>query len=238
MMNSVLNKIKKTKKKPLLAILIDPEKFNPEVVLKSNAVADFLLIGGSALKKGQLFKCLSIVKKLAQIPVIVFPGDTNQLDKRADATLLLSLVSGRNAEYLIGKHVDAAFKLKSLNHELIPTAYILVDGGKTSTTQKVTQTSPISNRNLNLIKKTAIAGELLGMKMIYLEAGSGAKINLNNGIVKAVKSVCSLPIWVGGGIDSIDKYINLKKSEADVVVIGNALEKNLSLIDEIKKNKK
>ena len=234
-MKSILKRILKNKKKPLLAILIDPEKFNPEVVIQSNNIADFYLIGGSSLEKGQLPKCLGKIKKMTQLPIIIFPGDTNQLDNRADATLLLSLISGNNSDYLIGKHIDAAYKLKALKHEVIPTGYLLIDGGNISTTQRVTKTSPISKNNLNLIKRTVIAGELLGLKMIYLEAGSGAKTSLNNNIVKAVKSVTSLPVWVGGGINSVDKYLKLKSSGADVIVIGNALEKNLSLIDDLKR---
>lgn len=233
-MKSILKRILKNKKKPLLAILIDPEKFNPEVVIKSNTIADLYLIGGSILEKGQLSKCLGKIKKMTQLPIIIFPGDTNQLDNRADATLLLSLISGNNPDYLIGKHIEAAYKLRSLKHELIPTGYLLIDGGTISATQKITRTTPISDKNINLIKRTVIAGELIGLKMIYLEAGSGAKSSLNNNIIKAVKSVTSLPIWVGGGINSVTKYVSLKNSGADVIVIGNALENNLSLIDDLK----
>jgi putative glycerol-1-phosphate prenyltransferase len=234
----ILNKIIKNKKKPLLAILIDPDKFNPEVVIKSSDVADFFLLGGSSLENGQLSKCLIKIKKLSKLPVIIFPGDTNQLNKKADATLLLSLISGKNPDYLIGKHIDAAYKLKSLKHELIPTGYLLIDGGNVSTTQKVTKTLPISINNLDLIKRIVIAGELLGLKMIYLEAGSGAEIILKNSIVRAVKKVTTLPVCIGGGINSINKYLKLQNSGADVIVIGNALEKNLSLIDDLKHIKK
>jgi len=235
---SILQKIIKNKKKPLLAILIDPEKFNPVVVLKSSGIADFFLLGGSKLENGELSKCLLKIKKLSKLPVIVFPGDTNQLDNKADATLLLSLISGNNPDYLIGKHIDAAYKLKSLKQELIPTGYLLIDGNNVSTTQKVTKTQPISTKNLDLIKRTVIAGELLGLKMIYLEAGSGSKSAIKNSIVNAVKKVTKLPVWVGGGINTVDKYLILKNSGADVIVIGNALEKKLSLIDELKRVKK
>jgi putative glycerol-1-phosphate prenyltransferase len=235
-MNTVLSKILSSKN-PLFAVLIDPDKYNKEVVLKSNGIADFFLIGGSVLKNGQLTTCLNKIKQLTKLPVIVFPGNTNQLCKKADATLLLSLVSGRNSDYLIGKHVESAIQLKNLKQEIIPTAYLLLGQENNSTTQKVTNTNPIPFKDVKQIVSTAIASELLGMKMIYLEAGSGADKEIPTSIIKAVKKNVSLPVFVGGGIDSLNKYIKVKQSGADVIVIGNALEKNLSLIDDIKLNK-
>jgi phosphoglycerol geranylgeranyltransferase len=235
-MNAVLSKITLSKK-TLFAVLIDPDKYNKDVILKSNDVADFFLVGGSSLKNGQLTACLNKIKKLTKLPLIVFPGNTNQLSKNSDATLLLSLVSGRNADYIIGKHVEVALQLKKLKQEIIPTAYLLLGEENISTTQKVTNTKPISFKNVKQIVSTAIASELLGMKLIYLEAGSGAKKSIPSSIIKSVKKNCSLPVIIGGGINNAKKYLEAKNSGADVIVIGNALEKNLSLIDDIKLNK-
>lgn len=232
-MNAVLSKISSSKK-TLFAVLIDPDKYHKDVIIKSNEVADFFLVGGSTLKNGQLTACLGKIKKITKLPIVVFPGNTNQLSKNADATLILSLVSGRNADYLIGKHVEAALQLKKLMHEIIPTAYLLLGEENKSTTQKVTNTKPISFKDVKQIISTVIASEMLGMKLIYLEAGSGSKKSVPSSIIKAVKKNCSLSIFVGGGIDNAKKYMEVKNSGADVIVIGNALEKNLSLIDDIK----
>ena len=225
----------KKKNKPVLAVLIDPDKFNLDVIIKANDVAHLFFVGGSVLKNGELENCISKIKKHSKLPVIIFPGDTNQLDKRADALLLLSLISGRNPEYLIGKHVEVARKIKASKQEVISTGYILVEGGKKSKTEKVSKTQSLSKKNSSKIVDTAIAGELLGMKLIYLEAGSGASEQINSKIITEVKRQITIPLIVGGGINSIDKVNSVIKSGADVVVIGNALEKNISLLEDIKK---
>lgn len=225
----------KKKNKPLLAVLIDPDKFDLNVVIAANNIAHLFFVGGSVLKNGELKNCVSKIKRHSKLPVVIFPGDTNQLDKRADALLVLSLISGRNPDYLIGKHVEVARKIKASKQEVISTGYILVEGGKKSTTEKVSKTQSISNKNISKIVDTAIAGEILGMKLIYLEAGSGASKQINSKIITQVRKQISLPIIVGGGINSFDKVNSVIKSGADIIVIGNALEKNISLLGDIKK---
>jgi len=236
-MSLIYKKILEQKKRGtvLLAVLIDPDKFNVDVVIAANSIAQFIFVGGSVLKNGELENCISKIKKHSKLPVIIFPGDVNQLDKRADALLLLSLISGRNPDYLIGKHVEVARKIKSSKQEVISTGYILVEGGKKSTTEKVSKTQSINNKHISKIADTAIAGELLGMKLIYLEAGSGASKQVNSKVISEVKKQISVPLIVGGGINSVAKVSKVIKSGADIVVIGNALEKNISLLLDIKK---
>lgn len=217
-----------------LIILIDPDKYNPELIklTDKNKVA-YIFVGGSILKKNTFEKTIKSIKEITKIPVIIFPGDETQVSKHADGILMLSLLSGRNAEYLIGKHVKAASKIKASNLKVIPTGYILIDGANKSTTQKITKTKPLTNKKE--IIETAIAGELLGKKLIYLEAGSGAKKTLNTSIIKDVKKNISIPLIVGGGIDSVLKVKNILLSNPDYLVIGNALEKSPDILIEIQK---
>lgn len=217
-----------------LIILIDPDKYNPELIKTANkSKVSYIFVGGSVLKKNTFEKTIKSIKSITEIPVIIFPGDENQISKYADGILMLSLLSGRNAEYLIGKHVKSASKIKASKLKVIPTGYILVDGANKSTTQKITKTKPLTHKKE--IIETAIAGELLGKKLIYLEAGSGAKKTLANSIIKDVKKNISIPLIVGGGIDSILKTKNILQSNPDYIVIGNALEKRSDLLKEINK---
>ena len=215
-----------------LIILIDPDKYNPALVdLANTCKVSYIFFGGSVLKTKHFEKTLKAIKSKTSIPVIIFPGDESQVSRHADALLMLSLLSGRNAEYLIGKHVNAAAKIKASHLPVIPTAYILVDGGSTSSTQKITKTVPLSNKKD--IINTVIAGELLGKQLIYLEAGSGAKRTLTPALIKAVKQTTALPVIIGGGIDSMTKVRQIISTNADYIVIGNALEKNPALLTEI-----
>ena len=224
----------KKKGKKLFAVLVDPDKFNPDVIREANkAAVDFIFIGGSGLEKEKFHRCVNAIKKLSNIPLVIFPGSREQISEKADAILLLSLISGRNADYLIGEHIRAAQRLKRSGLEILPTGYILIGGGKSISTQIVTKTSPIKSSGNNLAVSTAIAGELLGMKMIYLEAGSGSKDPLRPSLVKKVRNNISSPILAGGGIDSPIKAIRLCRSGADVIVVGNAIEKNISLVPKI-----
>lgn len=217
-----------------LIILIDPDKYNPNLIkMANNCRVAYIFVGGSSLKSNTFEKTIKSIKSITKIPVIIFPGDETQVSKYADGILILSLLSGRNAEYLIGKHVKAAAKIKSSNITTIPTGYILVDGANTSTTQKITKTKPLADKKE--IIETAIAGELLGKHLIYLEAGSGAKKTLKNSIIKDVKKHISIPLIVGGGIDSVIKTKNILLSNPDYIVIGNALEKNPDLLIELNK---
>ena len=223
-------------KKAQLVILIDPDKFNPKLIeLANKSKVSFFLVGGSTLKENNLNKVVSQIKKKSKRPVIIFPGDEKQICKKADGMLLLSLISGRNPEFLIGKHVKAAASIKKSKLKTISVGYILVAGNKTSSTQKVTNTKALSSSKTKLILDTAMAGELLGMKAIYLEAGSGAKTEVNSRIIGFVKNNISVPLFVGGGIDSFKKAKQIIKAGANFVVVGNALEKNLYLLSEIEK---
>ncbi|HKC68858.1 MAG TPA: geranylgeranylglyceryl/heptaprenylglyceryl phosphate synthase, partial [Bacteroidia bacterium] len=174
------------KKQAQLAVLIDPDKFNPELIKLANQCnVHYFFVGGSELTNGNIEKTISTIKKLSKIPIIIFPGDEKQLSAKADAVLFLSLLSGRNPDYLIGKQVLAAPFIKQKKLECISTAYILVDGNRKSTTQKVTNTKPLNDTKT--IINTCLAAELLGFKTIYLEAGSGAEKNINATLVKKVK---------------------------------------------------
>jgi len=224
----LLLKTKHTK----LIILIDPDKYNPDLVdIANNCNVAYIFVGGSGLKKNNFEKTIKAIKHKTKIPVIIFPGDETQISKQADSLLILSLLSGRNADYLIGKHVIAASKIKASKLKVIPTGYILVDGGKISTTQKITKTKSLSNKKE--IVDTAIAGELLGKQLIYLEAGSGAKKNLTTSLIKDVKKNISIPLIIGGGIDSLTKAKAVLSANPDYLVVGNALEKNPNLLLEL-----
>ncbi len=215
-----------------LIILIDPDKYNPALLdIANTCKVSYIFFGGSSLKKNNFEKTLKSIKSKTTIPVIIFPGDESQVSKYADGLLMLSLLSGRNAEYLIGKHVNAAAKIKASNLKVIPTAYILVDGGSKSTTQKITKTDPLSNKKE--IIHTVIAGELLGKQLIYLEAGSGAKKTLTTALIKDVKKHTTLPLVIGGGINTIKKAKEILKANPDYIVVGNALEKHPGFLIEL-----
>jgi putative glycerol-1-phosphate prenyltransferase len=231
---SILKNKKKGKK--LFSVLVDPDKFFPEVIHEAEtSKVDFIFIGGSKVRKGNFHRCVNAIRKLTKIPLVIFPGGSEQVSEKADAILLLSLISGRNPDYLIGEHIRAAQQLKRSKLEIIPTGYILIGGGKKISTQAVTRTSPIRSSDKNLVVSTAVAGELLGMKMIFLEAGSGAKKTLSASIVKEVKKNISAPVIAGGGIDSPEKALALCKSGADMIVVGNAIEKDCTLVHKISK---
>lgn len=215
-----------------LIILIDPDKYNPELVkIANHCNVAYIFVGGSSLKNNSFEKTVKSIKSLTKIPVIIFPGDETQVSKHADGILILSLLSGRNPEYLVGKHVRAATKIKASKLFTIPTGYILVHGSKKSTTEKVTKTKPLTATKE--IIETCIAAELLGKQLIYLEAGSGANKPLNVSIIKAVKKNSCLPLIVGGGIDSTEKVKKILLSKPDYMVIGNALEKKPDLLIDI-----
>ncbi len=220
------------KKQAQLAVLIDPDKFNSQLIKLANQCnVHYFFVGGSELTNGSIEKTISIIKKLSKIPIIIFPGDEKQLSAKADAVLFLSLLSGRNPDYLIGKQVLAAPFIKQKKLECISTAYILVDGNKKSATQKVTNTKPLTDTKT--IINTAIAAELLGFKTVYLEAGSGAEKNINSSIIKKVKQNISIPLIIGGGITNTNKAKQAINAGADVLVVGNALEKNNALLKEL-----
>jgi putative glycerol-1-phosphate prenyltransferase len=224
----------------LLAVLVDPDSFDIEniagFISKVNAsIATHIFVGGSTVKAGVTHSLVTEIKKYTQLPVILFPGDITQITNKADALLFLSLISGRNPDYLIGKHVEAISELRKTNLEIIPTGYILIENGKTCTVQTVTQTEPMPRSNIQKIVDTAKAGELLGMKLMYLEAGSGALEPVTRNIISAVKKELSIPLIVGGGIKTKKQLNETYNSGADLVVIGTAFEKDESFFEQLKK---
>lgn len=177
---------------------------------------------------------IELIKKNTGIPVVLFPGSLMQLSDKADALLLLSLISGRNPDYLIGNHVLAAPYLKKSGMEIIPTAYILVGEGNSSV-EYISNTKPIPENKTDIIVATAVAGELMGNKIIYLESGSGADMPLNATVIKEVRRSISVPLIVGGGIQTPFQINEIVQAGADMVVVGNALENNISILDSLVK---
>jgi phosphoglycerol geranylgeranyltransferase len=221
--------------KKSLAVLIDPDKQNPKLLSETVAIAnnvkvDFFLVGGSLLTTDSLHETVSFIKKNSSIPLILFPGNATHIANDADAILFLSLISGRNADLLIGQQVQAAPLLKASGMEIIATGYILIDGGKPTTVSYVSNTVPIPADKPEIAAATAIAGEMFGMKCIYLEAGSGAKIPVSEKIIQEVRKNISVPLIVGGGICTKEKALAACEAGADIIVIGNAAEKDPLLI--------
>lgn len=224
----------------LLAVLIDPDKMDINKVSNfienvKASIATHIFVGGSSVKDTHTEKLVIAIKKHTNLPIILFPGGITQISDKADALLFLSLLSGRNPDYLIGKHVKAVSKVRNSNLEVIPTGYILIENGIETSVQKVTGSQPMSRKNVQAIVDTAKAGELLGMKLIYLEAGSGASHPVSTEIISKVKNDLNIPLIVGGGIRSKQQLENAYHSGADVVVIGTAFEENESFFDELKK---
>ncbi len=226
---NILNEI--ALKKQLLAVLIDPEKF------EIDKTAGFLnnlpkqvthiFVGGSTSEVVKITEVVSNIKKMCALPVILFPGDANQVTGNADAILFLSLLSGRNPEYLIEQQIKAVPKLRATSLEIIPTGYILIDGGKQSAVEQVSNTKPISQSRVETIIDTALAGQYLGKKIIYLEAGSGALNRVNNTIISKVKRALQIPLIVGGGITSAAELKEVFECGADMAVIGTAFETHI-----------
>ncbi len=216
----------------LLAVLIDPDQAQDAERLERTiqnacmAKADLLFVGGSLLMTDAFDACVKRVKELSDRPVVLFPGSPAQLSAHADALLFLSLISGRNAELLIGHHVTAAPRVKALGIEAIPTGYMLVDGGRATTAHYVSQTSPIPHDKPGIAACTALAGELLGMRTMYMDTGSGAKKTVSAEMTAAVRASVSCPIIVGGGIRDAAAARLLCDAGADVIVVGTAVEED------------
>jgi putative glycerol-1-phosphate prenyltransferase len=225
----------------LLAILLDPEKVDLELISDSmakisNSEVDFIFVGGSTVEEGVTQKLVKRLKQLTSIPIVLFPGHFSQISSQADAILFLSLISGRNPEYLINQHVKAVPLIKKSGLEVIPTGYILIDGGKETAVQKISETLPLSPEEVQEITDTACAGMYMGKKIIYLEAGSGALNPVQATVIRAVRKNIDIPLIVGGGIRSEEELIQAYQSGADLVVIGTAFEENNEILAKIKKN--
>ncbi len=215
-----------------IAFLIDPDKFdNSPSPLTGSLIEEFspsyFFVGGSFLSSQSFDQTVRRLKQLYDLPVIIFPGDHTQISSQADALLFLSLLSGRNPEYLIGQQVKAAPGIKRSGIRVIPTAYLLIDGGKITTVQYVTQSLPLPADKPDLISATALAGQYMGMQAVYLETGSGARQTVPESVVREVKSQIDIPLIVGGGVGSKEKIQALWDAGANVVVIGTMLEKML-----------
>ncbi|HLC82699.1 MAG TPA: geranylgeranylglyceryl/heptaprenylglyceryl phosphate synthase, partial [Bacteroidia bacterium] len=196
---------------------------------------DFIMVGGSILSNGSFEKCIQSIKKNTSIPVLIFPGNHLQISKNADAILLLSLISGRNPELLIGKHVIAAPQIKTSNLEVLATGYMLIESGRQTSASYMSNTNPIPSDKTSIAACTAMAGEQLGLKLIYMDAGSGAMNTVSAEMIKKVSKNISIPLVIGGGIDSPKKALLACKSGADIIVVGNAIEKDVKLIESIAK---
>ena len=228
-----------TKGKKAFAVLIDPDKFPHENLLKiitamETASPDIILVGGS-LVNGKTEKVVLVLKQHLSVPIVLFPGSLLQLTPKADGVLFISLISGRNPELLIGNHVVSAPFLKESGMEVIPTGYMLIDGGAKTSVEYMSQTQPIPANKNEIAVATAMAGEMLGQKLIYLEGGSGAQNPVPEDMIEAVKSHISIPLIVGGGLNTKEKVETVCEAGADIIVVGNAFEKDLSLLKEFKK---
>ncbi len=232
--DSLIQKHRKGQK--MLAVLMDPDHIDnlEESVRRCNASGvDLIFLGGSLITQGTIDAAIDRIKSLSQIPVILFPGDEMQITPKADALLLLSLISGRNPDLLIGKHVIAAPYLKKAQLEIMPTGYMLIDGGRSTTASYISGTLPIPSDKPEIAASTAMAGEMLGLKLMYLDAGSGAQNPVSREMLQATRKAVDVPLIVGGGIRSTEQAVEAWNAGADVVVVGNAIEDDNTLITDL-----
>ena len=222
-----------------LAVLVDPDKIQDETSLKNliglcnDASIDFIFVGGSLLVKGSLDETVKLVKKSTKIPLVLFPGSNLHIDKSADAILFLSLISGRNPELLIGQHVTVAPILKNSKLEVLSTGYVLVGNDMNTTVAHMSHTAPIPTGKSDIAVCTAMAGEMLGMKLIYLDAGSGAAQQVPVDMIEKVRKSIKIPLIVGGGINSVSKAELAYKAGADLIVLGTAVEEKHQFLGEV-----
>lgn len=234
--NDIISKHKDNRKQ--LAVLVDPDKIrNGQELVKivetaNNSVIDIILVGGSLISNG-FDNTVNIIKENSTAPVLLFPGSLLQISDKADGILMLSLISGRNPELLIGNHVVAAPLLKNSSLEIISTGYMIIETGKQTSVEYLSNTKPIPFDKKDIAVATAMAGEMLGMKMIYLEAGSGASRPICNNMISEVKRNITIPLIVGGGIRNKEQISGICRAGADIVVVGTALEENLSILPEL-----
>jgi len=228
------------KKGRQIFVLIDPEKEDRNELEKKGKMIDKssvagVLIGGSAKNIEGFDIFIQKIKKYTKKPVIIFPGSSTQISPYANAILFLTLISGRNPDFLIGEQVKAAPALKEYGIEIIPTGYILIKCGKKTAVEEVSKTDALTSDNINSIVAHSIAGEMLGLKAIYLEGGSGAEKSIPENIIKEVKQNINIPLFIGGGIKDIKEVKKKFDAGADIVVIGNAIERNENFLGELKR---
>ncbi|MEQ9285797.1 MAG: geranylgeranylglyceryl/heptaprenylglyceryl phosphate synthase [Cyclobacteriaceae bacterium] len=236
--NNILADLVYKKKNGLksFAVLIDPDKVDDmgDVVKLVNLCVenkvDYIFVGGSLIVNDNFSNVISTIKTISSIPTIIFPGNNIQIDPSADAILFLSLISGRNPDMLIGQHVLSAPILKRSKLEVIPTGYMLINSGNQTSASYMSNTTPIPGNKPTIASSTAMAGEMLGLKLIYLDAGSGANQPVSQKIISNVSRCIDIPLIVGGGINSLGKVSNALEAGADLIVIGNAIEKDQDLL--------
>jgi putative glycerol-1-phosphate prenyltransferase len=221
------------------ALLIDPDKIKDQgnlVKLINIAVenrVNFFFVGGSLLTGNNMHQVIQLIKSNSQLPVVLFPGSNMHIDVSADAVLFLSLISGRNPDLLIGQQVIAAPILKRSNLEILPTGYLLIDADNYTTVSYMSNTVPIPADKYSIAVCTAMAGEMLGLKLIYMDAGSGAKYPINPRMIASVRKSIDVPLIIGGGINSVEKALTSLKAGADMLVVGNGIEENPNLLIEV-----
>ncbi|MCT4583140.1 MAG: geranylgeranylglyceryl/heptaprenylglyceryl phosphate synthase [Flavobacteriales bacterium] len=236
---SILAEIKDkiVEQKKLLGILIDPDKYTHVQEIETTALAlkkinpDYIFVGGSLINNGLFEQTVSTLKKQLDIPIILFPGNNQQISTDADGILLLSLISGRNADLLIGQHVNTAFQLQQSQLEIMPTGYLLINCGAPTAAQYMSNTSPIPYNKHSIAAATALAGEQLGLSLFYLDGGSGAEQPVSSKMIQTVKATLSSPLIVGGGIKTKAQLTTAWEAGADLVIIGTAFENNPDLFD-------
>ena len=238
MQKKIYQKIIERKNRGLksFTLLIDPDKFDENnCVQLVNAFdkVDFIFVGGSLINGSNINHTITLIKKYTDIPIIIFPGNSMHLDLSADGILFLSLISGRNPEFLIGQHVVAAPFLKKSKLEILPTGYMLVEGGLQTTVSYISNTTPIPYDKPEVAACTAMAGEMLGLKLIYADAGSGAENAISKKMINLISKSVDIPLIIGGGIKTPQKAIEVLEAGADIVVVGNAIETNPNLLKEI-----
>ncbi|GAB2571013.1 phosphoglycerol geranylgeranyltransferase [Spirosoma areae] len=220
------------------AVLLDPDKIEQDVLANllirtTDYPVDFFLVGGSLVTQYAHKEVITTLRHYTNTPIILFPGNPLHIEPSADAIFFLSLISGRNPEFLIGQHVIAAPLLRKSNLEILPTGYMLVDSGMQTTVSYVSGTMPLPYDKPGVAACTAMAGEMLGLQLMYLDAGSGARRAVSPEMIAAVRAVVDLPIIVGGGINSGEKAYAALKAGADMIVIGNGIEQDPDLLPQL-----
>ncbi len=228
-------KDKISKKEKIWCVLIDPDKLHFDEVdnlisLINKSSCDFILVGGSLINHEKFSEYAKLITNVSTKPVIIFPGDNQQITDYADGLFLLSLISGRNSDLLIGQHVKSAFKIKATNLEILPCGYMLIEGENLTSAIYISESLPIPKDKFDIAAATALAGEQLGLQFIYLDKGSGAKFTVQNEMIKSVNKVISIPLIVGGGINSQEDLENVWNAGADIAVIGTSVEKDFNNI--------
>ena len=237
-MTNIYNQILQSKEsnQKLLAILLDPDKVDLENInILSQKInlspATHIFIGGSQVNSNVIDELIIKIKEICHLPIVLFPGNSSQISKEADAILFLTLLSGRNPDYLIEHQVNAVPIIKKTNLEIISTGYILIESETETAVQLVSNTKPLDRNNLDYVLQTSQAGEMLGNKLIYLEAGSGAKLAVPLKMITLVSQSINIPVIVGGGIRSLSEIEKAHNAGADLVVIGTAFENDLNFFN-------